>query len=193
MADRRVLQPRLVAPLLVLLCSGYSLLPSRPAIEITGEFRSDGSCDVRAGGVSLYSAADRARTMYEASDAFDPEPPAGGRHAVHTVRCLPAAPGLLPVDRRDFAMLIAVPGAGLAPSGTYTVAPHGLERGAPMTMNAAYFDPRRYGPGTPGAGLFDLGCDVYLGTTSGTARFTRIDSARVVGTFRMQAERRWSM
>ncbi|HEX6536752.1 MAG TPA: hypothetical protein VF041_19350 [Gemmatimonadaceae bacterium] len=181
---------RLCALLVLLLTSCSPPFTSRAEVDITGEFRADGSCVVRADGVPLYADLDRARTVHETGVAPD-EARAGW--VVHRVSCLPSAVGLIRSDRRDFALAFVVRGAGPPRPGTYTVTPDALVRGVPGTIGGAYFDPVRYGPDSPGSGILDLGGDVYLAITSGEARLTRIDSTRVVGSFRMRAVRRWSM
>jgi hypothetical protein len=82
---------------------------------------------------------------------------------------------------------------GQAPTGIYTIMHLATLRGSEMTIDGAYFDSRRYGIGTPGAGFGGDAGNVYLTATKGTVQFTKIDSSGVVGTFRFMAVREWSM
>jgi hypothetical protein len=169
---------------------------SKTPVEITGEFRSDGSCNAMIGGVPLFSAADQPRTDYVAGGI---EMELGS--TVHQINCIPTPH---PDWKRTVGMTFVLPDSARAPIGKYTIVDgRGPLTSAPMTLEAAFVDPR-YDPGTPGSGTADAGT-VYLESISGEAKFSRMDSPKdgskvirtdtaiVVGTYVGKAVRTWGM
>ena len=177
-------------------CSPWFM--SKAPVDISGEFRSDGSCTVRIGGYPLFSAADSARTSYVAGGIENLAPDG---YTVHQIDCRRAA---TPQDwNRSVVMMFSLPSGARASIGKYAVVNGVPFTTKPMTLEGGFFDPR-YDAGTPGSGTADAG-KVYLEAISGEANFSRIDSARdgskivhtdtaiVVGTYVAKAVRAWSM
>jgi hypothetical protein len=170
---------------------------SKTPVDVSGEFRSDGSCNARIGGSPLFSELDSARTTYLSGGIVNMAP---GGYEVHVIDCRRAAS---PPDwNRAVHFMFSLPAGARAPLGRYTLVGGGPLTSAPMTMQGAFFDPR-YDAGTPGSGTA-AGGQVYLRSISGEANFSRMDSARdasrvqsdtaiVVGTYVAKGVRNWGM
>ena len=160
-------------------------------VEITGEFFKNGTCQVAADGVPLFAPAEQPRALYESGRGSNVAPKG---YVLHEIFCSPLRHGIptLAGDRL-FSFSFAVKGEGPATPGTYLVREHAAMRSAPMTIAGSYLDPRHYAPGTPGAPGMGFGGKVFLIGVSGTASFSRLGQPGVVGQFRFQAVRRWSM
>ena len=184
MSRSRLIGIVLFAPLLSVLPGCAPAFMSKEEVEITGEFRADGSCQARAAGRPLFGSSDSARTFYEPPIATALPP---GGSVEHDLFCYPGESGS--TDSRSFLLQIPVFRLGQPPTGTYTIMHSATLRGSEMTIDGAYHDPRRFGLGTPGAGFGGDAGHVYLTAT----KFTKIDSTGVVGTFRFMAIRTWSM
>jgi hypothetical protein len=168
-------------------CKPFNI--SKDPVEIVGSFGADGSCHVMADGMLLYAPAESARTEYESGRAINVAPPG---YDVHELICSPLVNGVssLP-EGRLFFLTFAVKHTDSVRAGTYTIRHNADMSSEPMTMSAGYFHPKRYGIGTEGAGHGGVG-DIYLDGVSGTATFTRLDSAGAVGKFHFQGIREWS-
>lgn len=162
----------------------------RDTVEITGEFLLDGSCRVAADGVPLFAPAESARTLHQAGMGSNVAPDG---YVLHELYCSPLRHGIptLPGNRM-FSLSFGVKGNGPAATGTYAVERHIARTAVPMTMAGAYLDPRHYFPGTKDDTHGSFGGKIFLIGVSGTASFTRLDSAKVVGEFRFRAVREWS-
>jgi len=178
----------LLAPLFAALPGCAPAFMSNEEIEITGEFRANGSCQAQAAGRSLFDPSDSARTFYKPPIATALPP---GGSVAHDIFCKAGHSG----SSGSGSLLLQIPvfRLGQPPTGTYTIMRSAALHGSEMTIDGAYFDSRRYGLGTPGAGFGGDAGNVYLAAKKGTVQFTRIDSAGVVGTFRFIAVREWSM
>jgi hypothetical protein len=161
---------------------------SRDTVEITGEFFPDGSCRVAADGVALFAPAENARTLHDAGFGSNVAPDG---YVLHELYCSPLRHGIPTLDGdRIFSLSFGVKGNGPAATGTYAVERHIARTAVPMTMAGAYLDPRHYSPDAKGD--IPSGGKIFLIGVSGTASFTRLDSAKVVGEFRFRALREWS-
>jgi hypothetical protein len=61
-----------------------------------------------------------------------------------------------------------------------------------MSISANYIDPAHFGRWTRGAGLGGFDGLMLVVAQSGTVQFTRLDSARVIGTMHAIAIREWA-
>jgi hypothetical protein len=156
----------------------------RAPVEITGEFRDNGSCQVFANGVAVFHAADSAETTYirgatlnVAPDGFD----------AHEIWCAPRSseqpePPTVATDR-VFVIMLYAPTGKLAEPRTYQI-----KLGLPSPESAPY---------RAGAALFGVSPQMlndtipvhtgvlYLAGSHGAVVITRVDADRIVGTFRI--------
>lgn len=188
MSRSRLVSMLLIAPLLAEFSGCAPAFMSKEEVEITGEFRADGSCQATAAGRPLFASSESARTFYRPPIATALPP---GGSVEHDISCVSGESSSS--DLRSLLLQIPVFRLGHPPTGTYTILHLATLHGSEMTLDGAYFDPRRYGLGTRGAGLGGDAGNVYLTGTKGTVQFTKIDSTGVVGTFRFKAIRAWSM
>jgi hypothetical protein len=155
---------------------------SKANVEITGEFRADGTCDVKADGRPMIVPEDRAQTVYLPASGGNPAQPGG---LTHHLFCM--------ADARHAMLLLAFdsPYGKSAPIGSYAVKHGPLDPQSPMTISVGYIDPKHFGRWTRGAGLGGFGGLLELAAQSGTVRFTQLDSGRVVGTVHATSVREW--
>ncbi len=158
------------------------------AVQVTGEFREDGSCQVFANGVPVFSAADSARTTYVRGAMLNTAP---SGFETHEVWCTPRSPDqpMPPLDytERLFVIMLFAATDKLAQPRRYTVRTGmATPATAPYRANAALFGMT---PKIPDDTMpIRIGL-IYLAGTSGSFIVTRVDPERVVGTFSMRAQR----
>lgn len=161
--------------------------PSKAGVEITGEFRDDGSCQVFANGAATFQATDSAQTTYIRGATINLAP--AGFDA-HEIWCAPKSPEqpMLPLDASDrvFIVMLYAPSGKLAESRSYEV-----RLGLPTPAVAPY---------RAGAALFGMSQQkfndtlqvrmgiLYLAGTRGTVVITRVGSDRIAGTFTIHAQ-----
>ncbi|MEO6864960.1 MAG: hypothetical protein ABI229_05885 [Gemmatimonadaceae bacterium] len=164
-------------------------IPTRPfkaSMEITGEFRENGSCQVFADGVAVFHPADSAQTTYIRGATLNIAPIG---FESHEIWCGPQtsedpAP---PTDStgRMFVVMLYAPTGTLTKPRSYQVRP-GLptrER-APYRAGAALFgmSPQMINDTMPIAmGL------IYMAGNRGKVVITRVSPARIVGAFAIHA------
>ncbi len=183
-----------IAPVVFLLGCGPPLFVSRAEVEITGEFRADGSCSVAVNNSPVFSANDSTRTEYLFHDMGGA--PLG--YMQNFLSCLPLSQLKDPTlgDPRELFMMFNVVHGKPIPTGNYRV------RRVPDTDHPAadlgligglLYDPR-YDTWKNGGGIGGIGGQINLTPVSGTVAFVRIDTTHpVIGSFRMRARREWSM
>ena len=158
---------------------------SKDDVELTGEFRPDGSCDVKANGKPMFTTDDGARTTYIQAP--------GGKSVlhggvIHLITCTSARPS------KSHAMLtltFAGPAAKSAPVGSYSIVPGAFGQAAPMSIWGSYMDPAHFGRWTRGAGLGGFNGVMIVAGRTGAVQFTQLDSDRVVGTLHITGVREW--
>lgn len=158
----------------------------KSSMEVTGEFRENGSCQVFADGVAVFHPADSAHTTYVRGATLNIAP---SGFESHEIWCGPQsseepAP---PIDSagRMFVVMLYAPAGTLAKSRSYQIHP-GLptrER-APFRAGAALFgmSPQMINDTMPIAmGL------IYMAGNRGKVVITRVSRERIVGTFAIHA------
>lgn len=163
-----------------------------PAVEVAGEFRGDGSCQVFADGVPVFNSADSAETSYIRGAMLNTAP---GGYETHEVWCAPRGPDqpMPPLDytERLFVIMIFAPTDHLARTGSYSVRTGmATPATAPIRANAALFGMT---PKIPDDTMPIRVGLIYLAGTRGTFVVSHVDSARVVGKFTMRAQRALTM
>lgn len=164
----------------------------RIAVEVTGEFREDGSCQVFSDGVPVFHAADSAQTTYIRGATLNIAP--SGFDA-HEVWCGPRSTEqpMPPLDQteRAFVVMLYAPTGKLAEPRSYEV-----RTGLPTPETAPY---------RAGAALFGMSPQMlndtmplrigllYLAGSRGSVIITRVDVERIVGTFAIGAQRALTM
>lgn len=171
-----------------LLLSAQSPHPrSGVGVEITGEFREDGSCQVFADGIATFQSIDSAQTTYIRGATLNMAP--AGFDA-HEVWCAPRSPEqpMLPLAATDrvFIVMLYAPTGKLAEPRSYEV-----RVGLPT---------RKVAPYRAGAALFGMSQQkfndtlpvrvglLYLAGTRGTVVITRVAKDCIVGTFSIHAQ-----
>jgi hypothetical protein len=160
--------------LLLSLVACRPVLMSHAEVEITGEFRADGSCEVSAAGRPLFAVKENARTVYVSSS--------------NILLCQPT--GAQFDGRRMFMMNFGSSNKTRPQSGTFNIVSNAF-RGGSQEIGGAYIDPSRYGFFRPGGGFGITGREM-LSLTSGAIEFTRLDSTAVTRPFRLMAVRQWA-
>lgn len=156
-------------------------------MEITGEFREDGSCQVFADGIATFQSIDSAQTTYIRGATLNMAP--AGFDA-HEVWCAPRSPEqpMLPLAATDrvFIVMLYAPTGKLAEPRSYEV-----RVGLPT---------RKVAPYRAGAALFGMSQQkfndtlpvrvglLYLAGTRGTVVITRVAKDCIVGTFSIHAQ-----
>lgn len=166
--------------------------PMKVAVEVTGEFRENGSCQVFADGVAVFHAADSAQTKYVRGATFNIAP--AGFDA-HEVWCGPRSSEqpMPPLDHteRIFVIMLYAPTGRLAQPRTYQIRT-GLPTpgAAPYRAGAALFgmSPQMLNDTMP----LRIGL-LYLSGSRGTVVIARVEADRVVGKFVIHAQRALTM
>lgn len=175
----------LVATMLTVLSGCSPVFVSKADVELTGEFRTDGSCDVKADGRPMFTADDSARTTFIPASRGNP---ALHGKALLQVFCAAAHPG---ASNAILMLTIAGPPGESAPLGSYSIVRGPFDQAPPMSMWGAYMDPAHFGRWTRGAGLGGFNGVMTIAGRTGAVEFTQLDSARVVGTLRITGVREW--
>lgn len=165
---------------------------SKAGVEITGEFRDDGSCQVFANGAPTFQAPDSARTTYIRGATINLAP--SGFDA-HEIWCAPKSPEqpMLPLDASDrvFIVMLYAPTGKLAEPRSYEV-----RLGLPTPEVAPY---------RAGAALFGMSQQkfndtlqvrmgiLYLAGTRGTVVIHTVSIDRITGTFTIHAQPAFTM
>lgn len=153
--------------------------------EVTGEFRADGSCDVRLNGQSI-ATAESARAEYTWGNVWNVAPQG---LVVHEIACHVEPSGTrFGADATRFGILASVPQGRLFSPGTYRFRPDATSVGDTISVEGALFHPRFSELGITGS---------YLLSTDGTLTLTSVqrngaegESGRVVGTFHFRAHQK---
>ncbi len=162
--------------------------PRKALVNVTGEFREDGSCQVFADGKPVFNPSDSAQTTYIHDATMNLAP--GGFDA-HELWCAPSGPEqptIPPIDlqARSFVVLLYAPNGQLAQPRTYDV-----RAGIPTSEAANRL---------VGTGLFGMSPQVtedsvpiqiglvYLMGIRGTVDIIRVDANRVVAKFAFGAQ-----
>lgn len=155
---------------------------SKASVEITAEFRPDGTCEVKADGRPMIVPEDRAQTVYV--PAIGGHPGQSGMVRQH-VFCS--------ADSTHAMLLLGFDGpyGKSAPVGSYAITPAPVAPQSPKSISVGYIDPKHFGRWTRGAGLGGFGGLMELAAQSGTVEFTQLDSVRVVGTVHATSVREW--
>jgi hypothetical protein len=162
----------IVFSVLVSLTACQPRFMSHAEVEVTGEFREDGSCAVSAAGRPLFRAEEHARTVY-----------------VGSVGIFQCDLDGVQAGGRMFMMHLASTGKIPPQPGTFTIGSTATP-GEALTIGGAYFDPRHYGFFKSGGGIGIMGKE-FLQLTSGAIEFTRLDSIAVSRPFHLKAVRVW--
>ncbi len=168
------------------------LFMSRSEVEITGEFRADGSCSVSVNNSPVFGVRDSARTQYEIGDPG--AAPDGYEQRFLMCEALrdiqkPLLRGLT----QQLFLIFNIPRGTQTSIGNYEVRDPNIQNYRAGTIGGLLFD-SRYEAGTRGSGFGGAGGEIHLKTVSGTVTFVRLDTTHaVIGTFRMRARREWSM
>jgi hypothetical protein len=161
-------------------------------VNITGEFKANGTCEVFADGVPVFHSADSAQSTYIRGAMLNTAP---SGFETHEVWCTPKSPDqpMPPLDasERAFVVMMSARSGMLIEPRSYLVRT-GLatSRTAIRQANAALFGmtPQILDDSIPlRVGL------MYLAGTRGTFVVTLVDSVRVVGTFSMRGQKALTM
>ena len=156
-------------------------------VNVTGEFREDGSCQVFADGKAVFNPADSARTTY-IHDATLNLAPSG--FDAHELWCAPQGPQqpMPPIDlqERVFVVLLYAPNGQLAKPRSYEVR-NGIptSEAASRLVSTALFgmSPQVTADSLP----IRIGL-VYLTGIRGTVDITRVEANRIVARFAFEAQ-----
>jgi hypothetical protein len=165
---------------------------SKAGVEVTGEFRDDGSCQVFANGVPTFQIIDSAQTTYVRGATLNMAP--AGFDA-HEIWCAPKSPEqpMLPLVAADrvFIVMLYAPTGKLVEPRIYEI-----RLGLPTPDTAPY---------RAGAALFGMSQQkfndtlqvriglLYLAGTRGNVVVAHVDSARIVGSFTIHAQPAFTM
>ncbi|MEO7218675.1 MAG: hypothetical protein ABI026_10825 [Gemmatimonadaceae bacterium] len=158
------------------------------SVHVTGEFRSDGTCQVFADSAPVFQPSDSAASTYIQSGTINVAPPG---FDAHEIWCEPHSggepkAGLLPTDR-VFVVMLYAPTGKLAEPRNYVV-----RFGLPSRDVAPY---------RAGAALFGMSAQMindtlplhsgamYMVGSSGTVSITRVEGGRVTGKFDIRTKR----
>lgn len=165
---------------------------SKAGVELTGEFRDDGSCQVFANGAPTFKATDSARTTYIRGATINLAPTG---FDAHEIWCAPKSPEqpMLPLDASDrvFIVMLYAPTGKLAEPRSYEV-----RLGLPSPDTAPY---------RAGAALFGMSQQkfndtlpvrmgiLYLAGTRGSVVISKVSTDRIAGTFTIHAQPAFTM
>ena len=154
----------------------------KSVVQVTGEFRENGSCQVFADGAAVFHPADSAQTTYIRGATLNIAP---NGFESHEIWCGPRSTEqpMPPLDSagRMFVVMLYAPTGKLAKPRVYEVRP-----GLPTRVNA---------PFRAGAALFGVSPQmlndtmpmriglIYLAGSRGKVVITRVSGERIVGTF----------
>ena len=166
--------------------------PIKLAVEVTGEFRADGTCRVFADGVPVFRAVDSAQTTYTRAAVLNVAPPG---FDTHEVWCAPRSTEehMPPLDQteRMFVIMLYAPTGQLAQPRKYEVRA-GLPspEAAPYRAGAALFgvSPQMLNDTMP----LRMGL-LYLAGSRGSVEITRVGEKHVVATFSIHTQRALTM
>jgi hypothetical protein len=161
--------------------------PSKAGVEVTGEFRDDGSCQVFANGAATFQTTDSAQTTYIRGATINLAPAGFDSHEIW---CAPKSSEqpMLPLVASDrvFIVMLYAPTGKLAEPRSYEI-----RLGLPSPDTAPY---------RAGAALFGMSQQkfndtlqvriglLYLAGTRGTVVITHVGTDRIVGTFSIHAQ-----
>ena len=157
-------------------------------VNVTGEFREDGSCQVFADGRPVFNPSDSAQTTYIHDATMNLAPRGFDAHELWCAPSGPRQPTIPPIDleARSFVVLLYAPSGQLVQPRTYDV-----RSGIPTSEAANRL---------VGAGLFGMSPQVtvdslpiqigvvYLMGIRGTVDIIRVDANRVVAKFAFGAQ-----
>lgn len=161
-------------------------------MNVTGEFRLDGSCTVLANGVSVFTDADSARTTYIRGAMLNAAPPG---FETHEIWCAPRSEDrpMPPLDARERAFVFVI----FPRAGTIVSAQSYRVRTGSATASTA--------SGQANAALFGMSAQakgdsmpirigmVYLAATRGNLVISRASEDRIIGSFSIKAQPALSM
>jgi hypothetical protein len=172
--------------------NAQSVTSSKMLVNVTGEFREDGSCQVFADGEPVFRPADSARTTYIHDGILSLSPAAFDAHEVwcglHGPEQLMAP---LDLSERLFMVLLYAPSGKLAQAHSYEVRTE-----TPSAENADH---------VVGAALFGVSRQLssdsspigegvtYLEGIRGAVGITHVEANRIVGKFTFVAQPARSM
>ena len=166
--------------------------PIKLAVEVTGEFSSDGTCRVFADGVPVFRAVDSAQTSYIRAAVLNVAPPG---FDTHEVWCGPRSTEepMPPLDQaeRMFVIMLYAPTGQLAQPRTYEIrAGLPTPEVAPYRAGAALFgvSPQMLNDTMP----LRMGL-LYLAGSRGSVEVTQVGEKHVVGTFSIHTQRALTM
>jgi len=163
---------------------------SQEEVEVSGEFREDGSCNAQTPYGGLASRDRIGTTEYRIGHSFNV---AHRGFTLHAVSCAFPRDGntAFSLNRRITALLGVRDGQSLRP-GQYAIREFGVQDTTETQVTLAVSHPA-YDVGTPGSGNGGSGGLISLRGVSGTLDLVRVDSTHVIGRFVMHARREWSM
>jgi hypothetical protein len=159
-------------------------------VDVTGEFRADGTCDAQTSKGSVAARDGDGRTSYQIGRAFNV---ARRGFTPHSVTCRFPGDGNAALSLNRFiAVTVGVRGQEPLRVGRYAVSRYGVQDTTGTQASLGVHHPA-FDVGTPGSGRGGQGGQIWLEGVSGWLDIERVDTNRVVARFTIRARREWSM
>jgi hypothetical protein len=163
---------------------------SEELVDVSGDFRADGTCDAQTSKGPVAARDGDGRTSYQVGRAFNVARPG---FTVHDITCRFPANGNTGLSLNRFIVVaIAVRGQQPLRVGRYAVSRFGVQDTTGSQASAGVQHPM-YDVGTPGSGRGGEGGHIWLEGVAGWLDLERVDTNRVVARFSIRARREWSM
>jgi hypothetical protein len=173
-----------------LLCGCVPHGISQDLVDVTGEFREDGTCDAQTPHGSLGSREVIGQANYQIGRALNV---AHRGFTLHTIVCAFSGGGPMGLaSNRRITIMLGVRDKEPLTAGRYAVWPLGVQDTTGSQASLSVKHPA-YDVGTPGSGRGGEGGHISLRGVSGSLDIVRADSNGVIARFAIRARREWSM
>jgi hypothetical protein len=193
MPQMKVRYPRPELLVLAAVVFGGCLGPrgiSDELVDVTGEFRADGTCDAQTPKGSLAPRDVEGQTNYTIGRSLNV---AHTGFTLHAIACqFPGHGNRILALNRGITIMIGVRGLQPLHPGRYAVWPLGVQDTTGTQASLSVTHPA-YDVGTAGSGRGGAGGSISLRGASGWLEIMRADSDHVVARFAIRGRREWSM
>ena len=163
---------------------------SEELVDVSGDFRADGTCDAQTSRGSVAARDGEGRTSYQVGRSFNV---ARSGFTLHAITCGFPGDGNTALSlNRYITVMVGVRGRQPLRLGRYAVTPYGVQDTTGTQASLSVHHPA-FDVGTPGSGRGGEGGHIWLEGVAGWLDLERVDTNRVVARFSIRARREWSM